>query len=211
MLRGLFASRFRFLDPGHLRDGELELVQPSHRYAEDFLGSTSHPGCAGERECDVSPPALSAFLKAFPRGQETPDPRHGRPASYRFWMLLHPRPEHQDGRTALVEPPIRIGGTISLRISDTEQTRRYYGHIGYAVFPPARGRHYAERATRLLLALARRHGMRELWITTNPDNVPSRRTCDRLGALYIETVNVPVGHALWDRGEKQKCRYLLKL
>jgi tagatose 1,6-diphosphate aldolase len=104
-----------------------------------------------------------------------------------------------------------MAGTISLRISDDENTRRYYGHVGYLVFPPARGNHYAERSLRLLLPLARRHSMAELWITTNPDNLPSRRTCERLGCEYVETVDLPPNHPLYHRGDRQKCRYRLPL
>jgi tagatose 1,6-diphosphate aldolase len=87
----------------------------------------------------------------------------------------------------------------------------YYGHIGYNVFPPARGRHLAERACRLVLPLARAYGMRELWITCNPENVASRRTCERLGATLMEVVDLPEGFPLYQRGERQKCRYRLDI
>ena len=100
---------------------------------------------------------------------------------------------------------------MSLRVGEQEELRLYYGHVGYAVFAPARGRRLAARAVRLILPLARRHGMHELWITTNPDNAASRRTCERLGASYVETVDVPRGSSLFARGERQKCRYLLVL
>jgi tagatose 1,6-diphosphate aldolase len=79
------------------------------------------------------------------------------------------------------------------------------------VYPPARGRHYAERAARLLLPLARRHGMSELWITCNPDNAASRRTCERLGGELVEIVPIPPDHAFYSRGERAKCRYLIRL
>ena len=76
---------------------------------------------------------------------------------------------------------------------------------------PARGRHYAERACRLLLPLARAHGMQTLWITCNPENVASRRTCERLGASFIDVVALPANHMLYQRGERVKCRYRLDL
>ena len=53
--------------------------------------------------------------------------------------------------------------------------------------------------------------MQELWITCNPENVASRKTCERLGAVYIETVSLPTNHILYERGERQKCRYRLDL
>ena len=79
------------------------------------------------------------------------------------------------------------------------------------VYPPARGNAYAERSCRLLLPLARRHGLRSLWITCNPDNAASRRTCERLGAVYVDTLPIPPEEPLFARGETHKCRYLLDL
>jgi len=43
------------------------------------------------------------------------------------------------------------------------------GDDGYGVNPEHHGHHYAARACRLLLLLARRHGFQTLWITRNPD------------------------------------------
>ena len=203
----LFCPRVRFFDPGILRDAELELVQPSRAFAEEYLQSVHHPACANEPDCAVTPRALRAYLRRYPAGIQYPDPRRGRPPEYRCWMRLHPT----FGPDRPVPPPIPIGGTISFRFVNDQNTLLYYGHIGYHVFPPARGRHYAERASRLLLPLARRHGMKELWITTNPDNRPSRRTCERLGCEMVEIVDLPEGHPLWQRGERKKCRYRLVL
>ena len=39
--------------------------------------------------------------------------------------------------------------------------------------------------------LARAHGHSLLWITCNPDNLASRRSCERLGAQYVDIVPVP--------------------
>ena len=87
----------------------------------------------------------------------------------------------------------------------------YSGNVGYHVYPPARGRHFAERASRLLFGLARRHGMERLWITCNPDNLASRRTCERLGMHLVDTVPVPDTDPLYARGDRLKCRYRLDL
>jgi tagatose 1,6-diphosphate aldolase len=103
----------------------------------------------------------------------------------------------------------RIGG-LSLRVGDTEHII-YVGHIGYGVAKPYRGHHYAARATRLVLPLARAHGMTEVWITTDPDNWASRRTCEILGAQYVETVEVPPGDSLYGRGDRFKRRYRLAI
>jgi tagatose 1,6-diphosphate aldolase len=98
-----------------------------------------------------------------------------------------------------------------LRIGDTVHIKMYAGHIGYRVHPAYRGHHYAAKACRLLLPLARLHGMKTLWITCNPDNFASRRTCEILGASLIEIVDIPHDHEMYLSGERQKCRYRIDL
>jgi tagatose 1,6-diphosphate aldolase len=53
--------------------------------------------------------------------------------------------------------------------------------------------------------------MKALWITCNPDNHASRRTCERLGARLVEIVPVPKTDPLYARGETEKCRYRIEL
>lgn len=102
-------------------------------------------------------------------------------------------------------------GTISLRIGSGAYLERYAGHIGYGVEPAYRGRRYAARACRLLFALARRHRMRTLWITCNPENVASRRTCELVGGELVDIVDLPPDIDLYREGERQKCRYRVRL
>ena len=102
-------------------------------------------------------------------------------------------------------------GNIDLRIGDTKRLRMYGGHLAYGVYPDFRGRHYAARASRLLLPLARRHGMSELWITCNSNNVASRRTCELAGAIFVEIVDLTEDIDIYQEGERQKCRYRIDL
>lgn len=111
-----------------------------------------------------------------------------------------------------IDQGLRTVGHITLRLSHSPDIERFVGHIGYDVEPAYRGHRYAARACKLLLPLAARHGLNPLWITCNPDNVPSRRTCERMGAYFVDTVSVPPNHDMFRiLGERQKCRYRLDL
>ena len=149
---------FRFLDPGRLVDGDLELV-----LYEKYWG----------------------------------DPAKGKVPAYRFLMT-----RVRDGEEL---------GAIELRVGNTDHIVLYAGHIGYGVEPIRRGHHNAARAVRLLLPLARRHGLETLWITCNPDNLASRRTGELAGATRVEIVDLPPDSDMHRRGERQKCRYRLDL
>ena len=101
-------------------------------------------------------------------------------------------------------------GRINLRAINVPNLRQLGGHFGYTVAPEHRGHHFAERGVRLLLPLARRHGMDVVWITCNPDNWPSRRTCERLGGEMVEIVPVPPDHEMYYDGDREKCRYRIQ-
>jgi tagatose 1,6-diphosphate aldolase len=102
-------------------------------------------------------------------------------------------------------------GKINFRAGNTRALELYGGHFAYSVAPPWRGRHYAERGVRLLFPLAKRHGLSIIWITCNPDNWASRRTCERLGAQFVEIVPLPPDNDMYLDGEREKCRYRLIL
>jgi len=98
-------------------------------------------------------------------------------------------------------------GRIDLRVGDTEMIVKYGGHIGYRVDERYRGRHFAARSIRLLIPLAKRHHLVPLWITCNPDNMASRRTCEIAGGVWVDTVDLPKNSNLYQAGDRQKCRY----
>ena len=102
-------------------------------------------------------------------------------------------------------------GGISLRIGNNDHICLYAGHIGYGVRPEHRGQHYAARSVKLLFDLARAHGIDRLWITCNPDNEASRRTCELAGGVFVEIVDVPPSDSVYEPGEERKCRYRFDL
>ena len=103
----------------------------------------------------------------------------------------------------------QVMGTVRLRIG-TEHELRYPGHIGYEVESQYRGHRCAARSTRSLLPLAARHGLRAVWLTVDPKNAASRRTCDTLGAEYVETVRIPKEHRMYAEGARARRRYRLE-
>lgn len=104
----------------------------------------------------------------------------------------------------------REAGRISLRLGESPCVY-YFGHIGYHVDPPYRGNHYALRACRLLQPLMLEKGKRSVVITADPDNFPSRRTCEKLGCTLERTANVPEEiRSRWEISPV-KCRYIWQL
>jgi tagatose 1,6-diphosphate aldolase len=97
-------------------------------------------------------------------------------------------------------------GKCDIRIGGGDNTY-FGGHIGYEVFPAFRGNHYAEKACRLLLKVAVAHGMNSLYISCNPDNAPSRKTCEALGAKLLCIADLPEGSEMYLLGERRKCIY----
>lgn len=125
------------------------------------------------------------------------DPRRGYVPAYDFEM-----------RRLATSVPM---GYIHLRNGQTKHVVMYAGHIGYCVATEFRGHRYAARSCKLLLPLARAHGLNPLWITCNPDNLASRRTCELLGARLVEIVPTPKDSEMYLSGERYKCRYRLDL
>ncbi len=87
----------------------------------------------------------------------------------------------------------------------------YYGHIGYHIDPAWRGHHYAWRACVLIRDEVFRSGKTSVVITCDPDNTPSRKTCEKLGCLYEGTVHVP--QDILERFDINpvKCRYIWRV
>jgi predicted acetyltransferase len=102
-------------------------------------------------------------------------------------------------------------GACDLRVGYREGLY-YGGHIGYAVDEAFRGHHYAAKACRLLFRLAEKHGMDHLFITCDPDNFASRRTCEALGGELLEIAELPEDNDMRvNDGDTHKCVYRFEL
>lgn len=97
-------------------------------------------------------------------------------------------------------------GFCDLRIGHTEGTY-YGGNIGYTVYEAFRGHHYAGKACLLLFELARRYEMTYLYITADPDNYASRKTCEYAGGVLEGIFDLPAHKEMYLEGDKRKCVY----
>lgn len=96
-------------------------------------------------------------------------------------------------------------GSIDMRLTMDERMY-YFGHIGYFISLLHRGNNYAYHACRIIFQIAKcEYNMHELIITCSPDNIASYKTLEKLGGTYLGVFDVPVGHELYQRNEKQKC------
>ena len=101
-------------------------------------------------------------------------------------------------------------GRVTLRIGSIDTIVKYAGQVGYSVDPPFRGHRFAERSVRLILPLAHKHGLSGVWITCSPDNVASRITLERLGAQFVEVIDVPDDYPLPEGAIRKKSRYRIE-
>jgi len=98
--------------------------------------------------------------------------------SYRRWMWDDGDGGHDGG----------FCGQIGFRWQPGTSSLPSYvlGHIGYAVVPWKRGRGYATRALALLLPEARKEGLAYVELTTDTDNLPSKKVITNNGGTLVE-------------------------
>ena len=111
---------------------------------------------------------LEKFAEAVPEKQWVP--------VYKFHIVLH-------GTDQIV-------GNCDARIGFNEKIY-YGGHLGYNINEGHRKKGYATEAVLLLGEVFKANGMTKVYITNTPDNHASIRVCEKLGAKFIETTELP--------------------
>jgi len=111
---------------------------------------------------------------------------------------------------AICDPEGTKMGVCDLRIGHNDKLY-YGGNIGYRIEEAYRGNHYAGKACLLLFELAKKHGLDYLIITCNPNNYPSRKTCEYAGGKLLEIATLPEGNDMRTRGETEECIYRFEL
>ena len=138
------------------------------------------------RYCDIS----LEFLEIVP-----PDEIKGLVPFYKFRIL---------------DPSDTAVGHINFRVGDTEHITQVVGHLGYSILEPFRGHSYAYQAVRAIAPLVRTT-YKNVIITCNPDNLASKRTIEKLGAVFINIIAVPDYDPLYASGSRFKLRYLWRV
>lgn len=103
-----------------------------------------------------------------------------------------------------------VVGKISFRIGQNYHSY-YNGNIGYEVEEAYRGHHYAYAACKLVLPVARYHGMEQIYLTCAHDNAASYHTIEKLGARLVEEVVPPKDWIYYDEGMEAYKIYELTL
>lgn len=109
-----------------------------------------------------------------------------------------------------IETKDRVVGRCDLRLG-SGRTIEYAGNIGYAVYLPYRGHHYAAKACLLLFKQAKHLGLEEVVITCNTDNIASYKTCELAGCTFVTTKIVPLDHELYLQGDREKAIFIKHL
>jgi predicted acetyltransferase len=99
-------------------------------------------------------------------------------------------------------------GSINLRWrhGTPELPPHVLGHVGYAVVPWRRRQGHASAALRALLPYARALGLPWIAISTDPDNVASRKVIEAAGGVFVESIERPAAY-----GHSAAVRYRIDL
>ncbi len=90
-------------------------------------------------------------------------------------------------------------GRIDIRIGYNENTF-YGGNVGYEIYPPFRGHYYAAKACKIIQKVGKMHGMEYLYICCVPENIPSNKTCQKVGSQYLGNFQIPLHNDMYAMG-----------
>ena len=100
-------------------------------------------------------------------------------------------------------------GKISLRLGHDYHSY-WNGNVGYEVDEPYRGHHYAAIALKLVLPIAKAHGMNHLFVSCDENNAASYRTIERCGGSLLEISYPPKDWVFYRTGLALKRIYRIQ-
>lgn len=99
-----------------------------------------------------------------------------------------------------------IVGHINFRVGDTRHITLCAGHIGFEILPQYRGRSFSYYACQAISPLVKKH-YDYVIITVDPTNVASTKIIEKLGASFINEIDVPVDDPAYAGRARLKKRY----
>lgn len=100
----------------------------------------------------------------------------------------------------------QVVGHINFKIGNTPHILQCAGHIGYEIHPAHRGASFAYHASQALAPVVKMF-YPYIILTSDPANTPSIRTIEKLGAAFIDEVDVPPEDPSYRGGARVKRRY----
>ena len=105
----------------------------------------------------------------------------------------------------VIDSKREVVGRCVLRIGHNDNTY-WGGNIGYCIYEKFRGHGYAYEACLLLFEIAKAKGLSEIYITCNPENIASKRTCEKLPmGVLLGIFEIPADNEMRAKGEYRKC------
>ncbi|MGJ8678673.1 MAG: GNAT family N-acetyltransferase [Akkermansiaceae bacterium] len=98
-------------------------------------------------------------------------------------------------------------GHINFRVGITDHVRLAAGHIGFEIHQQYRGNAYAKKACLALEGWLSTIAP-SLLITADPGNEPSLKTIERIGAKFMDEVDVPLSDPHYARGSRHMRRFM---
>ena len=115
-------------------------------------------------------------IKLVIKSKDEPDAKEGFAPRYGFSIV-----RIKDGQEV---------GVVYFAV-DTSRRQYMHGHLSYGVSEAFRGQNYAAKACRLMKHVGLAHGFTRLFVGSGCDNVASRKTIEKLGAIPIAATDVP--------------------
>ncbi len=131
------------------------------------------------------------------------------PVSLSFEKVVTPNSDGQEVPFYHFKVIIKEGiivGHINFRVGDTQHVYLTAGHIGYNIYEEHRGNAYSYYACCALVPFIRQHYSRVI-LTADPKNHQSIRTIEKLGACFLNEIEVPLTDPAYKSGARNKKRY----
>lgn len=103
-----------------------------------------------------------------------------------------------------------VVGYIDFRDSD-DPWLYWGGHIGYHIYEPFRGHHYAYQACMAIVPYILNRNHNSIYISASPENIASIKTIEKLNAKLISCETVPANHWCALQNEHIKSIFLWNL